>query len=648
MTQIRVMLARVGIAAAVALVPAVASAQTGIIAGVVKDASGAVMPGVTVEAASPALIERVRTAVTDGAGQYKIVDLTPGTYTVTFGLAGFSTVKRDGIELSAGFTASVNADLRVGALEETLTVTGASPVVDVQNTRQQTVMGRDIIDAIPAAKSPQSFAVLVPGVIAATATAPSAQDVGGTVSDRLGALIVHGSRSQEMPTLYDGMRVNNMNATPGGSHLMWSQNAGAVQEYTIEVGALSAEADVSGVRQNAIPKTGGNVFHSSVFADFTGDRFHLQSTSNVPDPSKVTSNTTIWDINPTFGGPIRSDKLWIFAAYRYWGTTEHPPGAYYDTHAVPNAFTPDLSKPAYNEVWSQSEDLRLTWQANAEAQILVSRRRHGTLLVPLEPGVEPGSRCVDGHALVSQPCRASDLERAHHEQAADRRRLHGAPRIVVELAGARLAPGHVREGRVVDRRPIRCVWQLRAAPQPSDERQVQRHLRDRFELHQGRLPGDARQPHHRQLDAGPEPDAQFPEWRACVPGGVRLPVRDERQDECLRRGVCVGPVDPVASDAQPRSQARYPERRHSRTDVSGDAVCRCALVRRREQRAELEGHQPAVRLRLRLVRKRQDGAEVQRRPLRAGRDDGVRRQRQSDRDVGQQHDAHVDWTGTGT
>ena len=363
MSRIRVVLARLGLAAIVALVPAVASAQTGVIAGVVKDASGAVMPGVTVEAASPALIERVRTAVTDGSGQYKIVDLTPGSYAVTFTLPGFSTVKRDGIELSAGFTASVNADLRVGALEETLTVTGATPVVDVQNTRQQTVMNRDIIDAIPAAKSPQSFAVLVPGVIAATATAPSAQDVGGTVSDRLGALIVHGSRSQEMPTLYDGMRVNNMNATPGGSHLMWSQNAGAVQEYTIEVGALSAEADVSGVRQNAIPKTGGNVFRGSVFGDFTGDRYHLQSTSNVPDASKVTSNTTIWDINPTIGGPLRQDKLWFFAAYRDWGTTEHPPGAYYDTHAAANAFTPDLSRPAYNEVWSQSEDLRLTWQA---------------------------------------------------------------------------------------------------------------------------------------------------------------------------------------------------------------------------------------------------------------------------------------------
>src|SRR5437870_8443383 len=109
------------------LLPAPAMAQLGSsgIAGVVRDATGAVLPGVTVEAASPALIEKVRTVVTDGEGQYKIVDLRPGTYTVTFTLPGFSTVKREGIELTTGFTATVNGELKVGAVAETLTVTGA-------------------------------------------------------------------------------------------------------------------------------------------------------------------------------------------------------------------------------------------------------------------------------------------------------------------------------------------------------------------------------------------------------------------------------------------------------------------------------------------------------------------------------------------
>ena len=115
----------------------------------VRDTSGAVLPGVTVEAASPALIEKVRTVVTDGEGRYNIIDLRPGTYVVTFSLAGFNTVRREGIELTAGFTATVNADMQVGALEETITVTGASPLVDTQNIRQQTVVSSELLAALP-------------------------------------------------------------------------------------------------------------------------------------------------------------------------------------------------------------------------------------------------------------------------------------------------------------------------------------------------------------------------------------------------------------------------------------------------------------------------------------------------------------------
>jgi hypothetical protein len=351
------------------MLPATTFAQT--IAGVVRDTTGAVMPGVTVEAASPALIEKVRAAVTDGEGQYKIVNLVPGTYTVTFTLPGFSTVKRDGIDLSAGFTASVNAELRVGALEETITVSGQAPTVDVQNTRQQTVMNLDVIDSIPTGMTAQNFAVLVPGVIAATAgSGLTAQDVGGSVGDKQVALIVHGSRSQEMPLLYDGMRYNNMNATSGGSHVIWTANTGAVQEYTVEVGSLSAEADVSGVRQNMIPKQGGNLFQGSVYGSYTNDR--LASTSNVSNPGLVTVDKKIWDLNPTFGGPIKADKLWYFAAYRYWGNEERPPGAYYNLNG-PTAvtYTPDLSRPASNKSWNQSEDIRFTAQVTPRNKVSI-------------------------------------------------------------------------------------------------------------------------------------------------------------------------------------------------------------------------------------------------------------------------------------
>src|SRR3989441_11471887 len=143
------------------------------IAGLVRDTSGGVLPGVTVEAASPVLIEKVRTVTTDSEGRYNIVDLRPGTYTVTFGLSGFNTIRREGVQLTAGFTATVNADLPVGALEETVTVTGASPLVDVQNVRQQTVVSNELLSALPT--SSRALATLVTGIPGLVGAA----DVGG-------------------------------------------------------------------------------------------------------------------------------------------------------------------------------------------------------------------------------------------------------------------------------------------------------------------------------------------------------------------------------------------------------------------------------------------------------------------------------------
>jgi hypothetical protein len=133
-------------------IPATAYAQA-TVAGIVRDTSGAVLPGVTVEAASPALIEKVRSVVTDGTGQYQIVNLVPGTYTVTFTLPGFNTVTREGVVLAGSFAAKIDADLRVGAVEETITVTGETPIVDVQNTRRQRVIDRETIDEIPTSRT---------------------------------------------------------------------------------------------------------------------------------------------------------------------------------------------------------------------------------------------------------------------------------------------------------------------------------------------------------------------------------------------------------------------------------------------------------------------------------------------------------------
>ena len=170
------------------------------------------MPGVTVEASSPALIEKVRTAVTDAEGQYKIVNVVPGTYTVTFTLTGFNTVRREGIELTASFTANVNADLKVGSLQETITVSGQAPTVDVQNVTQQSVITRDVLNAIPAGmKSTGQIGVLIPGVTS------TSQDVGGTQFSAVG-LAIHGSRLNEQAALYDGMPFNNGQGRGGHPH----------------------------------------------------------------------------------------------------------------------------------------------------------------------------------------------------------------------------------------------------------------------------------------------------------------------------------------------------------------------------------------------------------------------------------------------
>jgi len=169
------------VALGVVLLPVAAFAQASI-TGTVKDASGAILPGVTVEAASPVLIEKVRTATTDGSGQYRIVDLRPGSYVVTFTLTGFNSVRREGVELSGSNTVLVNVDLRVGALEETITVTGEAPIVDVQNTTKQQVMSTETIAAIPSGRNYQNLGILIPGVTSVNNSQTRAQDVGGAAT----------------------------------------------------------------------------------------------------------------------------------------------------------------------------------------------------------------------------------------------------------------------------------------------------------------------------------------------------------------------------------------------------------------------------------------------------------------------------------
>src|SRR5262245_32952998 len=212
MMRSRILLSVCALAAVLAL-PTAAHAQSAF-AGVVKDATGAVLPGVTVEAASPALIEQVRTGSTDANGAYKIENLRPGVYVLTFSLPGFSSVKREGVELASNFTATINAELKVGAMEETVTVSGESPVVDVQSNTKAQVLPREVLDQVPSAHTIQSVGQLVVGV---NLTAP---DVGGSQAMQQTYFTVHGLGAAQTSLMMDGMIINGL------------QGDGAIQTYT--------------------------------------------------------------------------------------------------------------------------------------------------------------------------------------------------------------------------------------------------------------------------------------------------------------------------------------------------------------------------------------------------------------------------------
>ena len=363
---------RAGVATlTLAVPPAAAFAQGGAaagIAGVVKDDTGAVMPGVTVEASSPVLIEKVRTAVTDDQGQYKLTDLRPGTYTVTFTLSGFNVVKREGIELTAAFTGNVNVVMKVGQISETLTVSGQSPVVDVQNTVQQQAITAAVIAALPSGRTFQSLGQLIPGV-----SRSDGQDVGGTAGERFSSLAIHGSHSADMPLIYDGMRYNNMNGSGGGGLTVWMINTGNVQEMSVQTAGSAAENQVSGVFVNVIPKDGGNTFKGYFFANYTG---HALQSNNLTDEIKArglqttTTMDKIWDVNPAFGGPIKVDKLWYYSSLRYWGNATNVGGIWVNKTLNSPFYTPDLSQPGKDgDSYNASENIRMNWQVNQKNKL---------------------------------------------------------------------------------------------------------------------------------------------------------------------------------------------------------------------------------------------------------------------------------------
>ena len=328
------------------LAPAGAYAQSAI-TGVVKDTSGAVLPGVSVEASSDVLIERFRTVTTDGAGQYRIVDLRPGVYVVTFTLQGFQTLRRDRVDLPSDFTASINADLRVGALEESVTVTAESPIVDVTTAVHTQVLNRDTIDSIPTGRTIQGMGQLIVGI------SLNLPDTGGARAMQQTYMSTHGMTTSNTTVLVDGMMVNGL------------QSDGAVQSYfndamnqevSYQTSGIGADTQAGGVRLNMIPREGGNRFSGDFKSAYRPGTWQGNNlTQRHLDKGLQTGNATdrIIDFTASQGGPILKDKLWFFGTARYISVNNF----------IPDTFLDDGSK-GVDDQFIKSGLARLTWQVS--------------------------------------------------------------------------------------------------------------------------------------------------------------------------------------------------------------------------------------------------------------------------------------------
>jgi hypothetical protein len=345
-----------------------ASAQQGgvsAIAGIVRDPSGAVLPGATVQATSPVLIERVREVVTDEQGQYKIVNLPPGTYSVTVSLPGFKSVQRAGIELTTNFTAPVNAQLEVGSVEETLTVSGTAPVVDVQNAATRNIISARVLDTIPTGKTMLTIIALTPGMAGNTA----GQDVGGSKGDLMPFFSFHGSAQGDSKLEVNGFNVNNA-AASGRGFVPSPQNT---QEIAVELGGGSAEQPSGGIQFNYISKAGGNLFRGDLTGSFTNQKLQSNNFNDTLASRGMTASTInrldkVGDIGFGFGGAVVQDKLWYFGSYRYWAAGTYVAGQYFNKLQNSLLYQPDLSRPVINDFWGNNASLRMTWQATARNQ----------------------------------------------------------------------------------------------------------------------------------------------------------------------------------------------------------------------------------------------------------------------------------------
>ena len=350
------------------LLPNLVAAQE--IGGTVTDTTGGVLPGVTVEVRSPDIIEQVRTAVTDGNGLYLVVALEPGTYSVTYSLPGFGTLVREGIELSTGFTANVDVQLTVGDIAETITVSGATPVVDIQNVDQRAIMDRELIETIPSGKSISALGLLVPGMTGAQAYGTSLQqDSGGLTAQIMQRMSIHGGNADDQVININGMDVAEPHTQGGDLGYFPPEN---FEEMAFNYSGNSAEFETGGVSINMIPREGANAFSGTVNTAFS---FPALLANNLDDDLRsrgLESATELeenWAISPSVGGPIVEDRIWFFATHSSRVADLVASGLF---HAVdPSAFVyePDFSRPGIDQATAREQSINFTIQATQKDKL---------------------------------------------------------------------------------------------------------------------------------------------------------------------------------------------------------------------------------------------------------------------------------------
>jgi hypothetical protein len=384
--------------ALVASAPMAAFAQA-TLSGLVRDTSGAVLPGVTVEASSPVLIEKVRAGITDGTGRYTIPDLRPGIYRLSFSLTGFKTVVRDGVELSGTAVLTVNADLEVGGVQETITVSGLTPAVDLQSTTRQAVMDQEIVSAVPSSRTPFTVGVLIPGVRKGAFTG---QDVGGSVVQEVASLEANGGRTSDQRMMVNGVALSSMIAGGWGGGAV--PNATGTAEFAIDVSGVDAQAATGGVRINFIPRDGGNRYSGAIAASYATESFAADNFTGtdvqqrgLAVPGTIKGNG---DFNPGFGGPIRRDKLWFFLSGRKLYADNYVASLFFNQNA--NDITRYDYVPSDRQaVLHQEQSIfqaRFTYQLNAKNKIGVTFDQENFCACTTGIGPQPGGTIVSPEA----------------------------------------------------------------------------------------------------------------------------------------------------------------------------------------------------------------------------------------------------------